>query len=92
LIKKIYGEFRCKECGNIFFQKHLLDAHKSIHTKEQTGPPKCRKCNARLTTKNWMPSMAKASSRVCKLCMKKQNKENYRNRKIRIMEELRERN
>ena len=92
-MSKRYGEFECKDCGKIFFQKKLLDAHKSIHTKEQNGPPKCRVCKERLVEgRNWMPSMAKASSRVCKRCMKVKNKENYINRKKRIMEKHRKEN
>lgn len=83
--KKIYGEFKCPKCDAVFFQKHQLDSHNATHVKGTK--PKCRICKTDLVeNRNWMPSMVKASSRVCKKCMRTKNKQNYTARKKRLRE------
>lgn len=88
MINKKYGEFSCNVCGKVFFQKHLLSCHKSIHVKGTK--PKCRKCKVILIEgKNWTTSLVKASSRVCNKCIKEKNKENYNERKRKKVETAR---
>lgn len=91
MVKK-YGEFKCPKCDKIFFQKKLLDCHLGKHTKEETGPPKCKFCKDKLVEgKNWLPSMIKYSNRICNKCLKKRNKDSYARKKQRKMEEAKER-
>jgi hypothetical protein len=91
MIKKrsnqIYGEFECGICKKIFHIKSQLDAHKGIHTRESSGPPKCSNCKITLIAKkNWHKSLMKQSKRMCKKCVRQVNKNAYLNRKKKKME------
>lgn len=84
---KLWGEFKCKECGKIFFQKKLLDCHLGVHGRNKTGTPKCKKCGSVLNDKNWHKSLQKNQNRMCRLCVRVRNRTSYLNKKKRIMAE-----
>jgi len=86
--KEIYKEYECKICGAVFFRLKQYTSHKSVHVKGTK--PRCRICKDPLKEGvNWVPSMVKTSSRVCKKCKKVKNKTAYNNRKRKLMEKVR---
>lgn len=81
-LKKKYGEFTCKLCGKVFFEKkrlagHMGGAHRRNITK--TEKPKCKCCNDKLIEgKNWPKWAVKQRNLICKKCKNIQNKNAYR--------------
>jgi len=86
-----FGEFKCKECGKIFFQKRLLDCHTGSHKRGYTGKPKCKKCGCELNKKTWLPSLEKSSNLLCRVCLRKRNSDSYKRKKQRKIEEIKQR-
>lgn len=86
--KDTFKEYICKECDAVFFRLTQFNSHKGTHVKGTK--PKCRICKVDLKENfNWMPSMVKACSRICKKCKRVKNKTIYRERKRKQMEKVR---